>query len=172
MPTTVYGYIRMEGDDGSEEDHLHALLSAHAAESMTMADVFVDRSTPPTRIVRPGLTELLAQLRRTEGRAVLVADLNHLSTSAPVRHTIEVEISTRWAYYRPPTGGKVTWCSLPLPAKTDVAAGNAEPLPSRQRPARAAEPIEVFDDLATLQRVADALRALDWDLPPGEGVGR
>ncbi|WP_239310690.1 MULTISPECIES: recombinase family protein [unclassified Frankia] len=94
MPTTVYGYIRMEGDDGSEEDHLHGLLSAHAAaESMTMADVFVDRSRSPTRIVRPGLTELLAQLRRTEGRAVLVADLDHLSTSTPVRHTIEVEIS-------------------------------------------------------------------------------
>jgi hypothetical protein len=80
-------------------------------------------------------------------------------------------LSTRWAYYRPSTGGKVVWCSLLLPARTDVAAGNAEPLPSRQRSTTPAEPIEVFDELATLRRVADALRALDWDLPPGDSAG-
>ncbi|WP_462189269.1 MULTISPECIES: hypothetical protein [unclassified Frankia] len=42
-------------------------------------------------------------------------------------------LSTRWAYYRPSTGGKVVWCSLPLLARTKVAVGDAEPLPSRQR---------------------------------------
>jgi hypothetical protein len=30
-------------------------------------------------------------------------------------------------------------------------------------------PTEVFDDLAVLQRVADGLRALDWDLPDSPG---
>ncbi|WP_239377216.1 MULTISPECIES: ATP-binding protein [unclassified Frankia] len=125
---------------------------------------------------------IAARLTRTD--VDLIIEVWDSSSAAPVRQdpALDAEggrglllvsaLSTRWAYYRPPTGGKVTWCSLPLPAKTDVAAGNAEPLPSRQRPARAAEPIEVFDDLATLQCVADALRALDWDLPPGEGVGR
>ncbi|WP_322768784.1 recombinase family protein [Frankia sp. Cr1] len=75
MHATVFGYIRLEDGDGIEEDRLHDLLAAHAtAEGLALADVFVDRHMPPARIVRPGLTELLAQLQRADGRAVLVAD--------------------------------------------------------------------------------------------------
>lgn len=94
MSTTVYGYIRLEDDDRDDENRLHDQLTAHAAaEGLALADVFVDRHMPPGRIVRPGLTELLARLRRTEGPAVLVTDLDHLSPSAPIRQAIESEIS-------------------------------------------------------------------------------
>ncbi|TCJ40101.1 recombinase family protein [Parafrankia sp. BMG5.11] len=94
MLGTVYGYIRLDGDDQAEEDHLHDQLSDHAtAQSLVLADVFVDRNTPPARIVRPGLTELLVRLRRIEGCGVLVASLDHLSPSLPVRQAILVEIS-------------------------------------------------------------------------------
>ncbi len=94
MHATVFGYIRLEDGDGAEEDRFHDLLVAHAvAEGLALADVYVDRHMPAARIMRPGLTELLAQLQRADGRAVLVADLDHLSTSQPVRQAIEMEIS-------------------------------------------------------------------------------
>ncbi len=93
MSATVFGYIRLEDDDEAEEDRLHDLLVAHAvAEGMALADVYVDRHMPPARIMRPGLTELLARLQRTEGSGVLVATADHLSTSLPVREAIGVEI--------------------------------------------------------------------------------
>lgn len=93
MHGTVYGYIRLEDEDHREEDRVHDLLAAHAArEGLALADVFVDRNTPSARIVRPGLTELLARLQRTEGSAVLIPDLDHLSTSRPVRQAITAEI--------------------------------------------------------------------------------
>lgn len=95
MSTTVYGYIRLNGDDRQEEDRLHDLLAAYAAaEGLALADVFVDRHMPPARIVRPGLTELLAKLGRREGGGVLVASLDHLSPSLPVRQAIVVEIGS------------------------------------------------------------------------------
>lgn len=79
-------------------------------------------------------------------------------------------LSTRWAFYRPRTGGKVTWCSVPLPKSAGSVTIEAESLPSRSTKAAPAEPIEAFDDLTVLQRVADGLRALDWTLPPGDGA--
>ncbi|SBW24960.1 hypothetical protein FDG2_4363 [Candidatus Protofrankia californiensis] len=41
-------------------------------------------------------------------------------------------------------------------------------LPLRPATSGPSTPIEIFDDLAVLQRVADSLRALDWDLPPDD----
>lgn len=94
MSTTVYGYIRLEDDDRDDEDRLHDQLEAHAAaEGLTLADVFVDRNMPPARIMRPGLTELLVKLRHTESPTVMIADLDHLSPTAPVRQAIESEIN-------------------------------------------------------------------------------
>ncbi|KDA44536.1 recombinase family protein [Frankia sp. BMG5.23] len=93
MSMTVFGYIRLEDDDEAEEDRLHDLLVAHAVtEGLALADVYVDRHIPPARIVRPGLTELLARLQRTEGSGVLVATVDHFSTHPSVREAIEVEI--------------------------------------------------------------------------------
>lgn len=77
-------------------------------------------------------------------------------------------LSTRWAFYRPRTGGKVTWCSVPLPNSADTVTIEAESLPSRPTKAAPAEPIEMFDNADVLRRVADGLQALDWDLPPGD----
>ncbi|ABD10277.1 hypothetical protein CcI156_12590 [Frankia sp. CcI156] len=93
MSATVFGYIRLEDDDEAEEDRFHDLLVAHAvAEGLKLADVYVDRHMPPARIMRPGLTELLARLQRPPGSGVLVVTAEHLSTSPQVRKAIEVEI--------------------------------------------------------------------------------
>lgn len=95
MPTTVYGYICLEDDDEPRVDRLHDHLTAHAAaEGWALAEVFVDRNMPPGRIVRPGLTVLLEVVGRTDGCAVLVASLEHLSSSTPIRQAIEVEITS------------------------------------------------------------------------------
>jgi len=77
-------------------------------------------------------------------------------------------LSARWAFYRPRSGGKVVWCSLPLTAPDGVVEERADPLPRRPASSGPAQPAEVFTDLVVLRRVADGLRALDWDLPPGE----
>jgi anti-sigma regulatory factor (Ser/Thr protein kinase) len=72
-------------------------------------------------------------------------------------------LASRWHFYRPRSGGKVVWCSLPLPEAT--SRDDAEPLPQRPASLEPSEAIGHFDDVAVLQRVADGLRALDWDLP-------
>jgi len=79
-------------------------------------------------------------------------------------------LSARWAFYRPRSGGKVVWCSLPLAAPAHVLPEDTEPLPHRPPSSGPAQPAEVFTDLVVLQRVADGLRALDWDLPTGEAA--
>ncbi len=117
--------------------------------------------------------------RVTRTDADLIIEVWDADASAPVRRdpTLDAEggrglllvsaMSTRWAFYRPATGGKVVWCSLALPMHP--AAGSPAPeLPRRRAPADPPAPIEVFDDLTVLQRVADGLRALDWNLPPGD----
>jgi anti-sigma regulatory factor (Ser/Thr protein kinase) len=72
-------------------------------------------------------------------------------------------LASQWHFYRPRSGGKVVWCSLPLPEAT--SPDDAEPLPHRSASLEPSEPIAHLDDVAVLQRVADGLRALDWDLP-------
>ena len=79
-------------------------------------------------------------------------------------------LSTRWAFYRPRTGGKVVWFSLALPDRFATDIERAEPLPQRTAAQTTGKPSESFDDVAVLQRVVDALRALDWNLPPGDGA--
>lgn len=75
-------------------------------------------------------------------------------------------LSTRWAYYRPPTApGKVTWCQIEVPQIPGTAAPVPGPLPRRPPSSTSLVPFEFSDDLEVLQRVADGLRALDWDLP-------
>jgi hypothetical protein len=79
-------------------------------------------------------------------------------------------LSTRWSYYRPRSWGKVVWAQIDLPRELTVLPGtrkSAVPLPRREFATEPGTPIEVFDDLAVLQRVADGLRALDWNLPGG-----
>jgi hypothetical protein len=75
-------------------------------------------------------------------------------------------------YYRPRTGGKVTWCACTLAGSPPPSADGPEassPLPRRN--ARASpEPgppaVEMTYDLPLLRRVVDGLRALDsWHLP-------
>ncbi|WP_045877681.1 hypothetical protein [Pseudofrankia sp. DC12] len=56
---------------------------------------------------------------------------------------------------------------LPLPALT-IFGKETEPLPQRAAPLGPSHPTEVFGDVAVLQRVADGLRALDWDLPASD----
>jgi anti-sigma regulatory factor (Ser/Thr protein kinase) len=73
-------------------------------------------------------------------------------------------LSTSAAYYPSPTGqGKVTWCQIEAPALPEAMV--TSPLPRRLVPTAHADPLEVFDDLAVLQRVVDGLRALDTRLP-------
>ncbi|WP_261575740.1 hypothetical protein [Frankia gtarii] len=59
---------------------------------MTLAEIFVDRNTPPARVVRAGLTVLLDAILRREDCGVLVASPDQLSTLPAVRRAIEVEI--------------------------------------------------------------------------------
>jgi hypothetical protein len=93
MPRTVYGYISSEHADEAEIDRLHDQLTQHAsAEGLTLAEIFVDRSMPPGRIIRPGLTVLLDAVIRSEAAGVLVANLDHLSSLPAVRRAIEVQI--------------------------------------------------------------------------------
>jgi anti-sigma regulatory factor (Ser/Thr protein kinase) len=80
-------------------------------------------------------------------------------------------LSARWSWYRPPANtGKVVWCSLLLPRSVGLITGDTEPLPRRPASSVTVGPVDSFDDLAVLQRVADGLRALDWELPPGDGT--
>jgi anti-sigma regulatory factor (Ser/Thr protein kinase) len=79
-------------------------------------------------------------------------------------------LSTRWSHYRPRSRGKVVWAQIDLPRELTVLPGTRESaihLPRRELAREPGPPIEVFDDLAVLQRVADGLRALDWNLPGG-----
>ncbi|MCK9928241.1 recombinase family protein [Frankia sp. Mgl5] len=93
MPQTVYGYVSLEDDDEVEVERLHDALTAHAkAAGLPLAEIFVDRNTPPARIVRAGLTVLLDAILRREDCGVLVASPDQLSALPAVRRAIEVEI--------------------------------------------------------------------------------
>lgn len=93
MPHIVYGYVSLEDDDEAEVERLHDELTAHAeAEGMALAEIFVDRNTPPARVVRAGLTVLLDAILRQQDCGVLVASPDQLSTLPAVRRAIEVEI--------------------------------------------------------------------------------
>lgn len=80
-------------------------------------------------------------------------------------------LADRWGYYRrPAAGGKVTWCQIALPEAVgkDVPVPlDPKPLPRRpqQQPTAALVPFQFSDDIEVLWRVADSLRALDWELP-------
>ncbi|SBW27785.1 hypothetical protein FDG2_5432 [Candidatus Protofrankia californiensis] len=80
-------------------------------------------------------------------------------------------LSTRWAYYRPPAApGKVTWCQIEVPQIPGIAVPAPPapgPLPRRPPASAPLVPFQFSDDLDVLQRVADGLRSLDWDLPEG-----
>ncbi len=119
-------------------------------------------------------------MRLTRTDADVVIEVWDANQTAPVRREpgddaeggrgllLVDALSTRWAFYRPRSGGKVVWCSLPLAAPPHVLPEDAEPLPYRPASSGPAQPAEVFTDLVVLQRVADGLHALDWDLPPDE----
>lgn len=95
------------------------------------------------------------RLSATPGVLILeVWDANHTAPRRQVadpdaeggRGLMLVEaLANQWHFYRPRSGGKVVWCSLALLGPS--------------------EPIAHLDDVAVLQRVADGLRAMDWDLP-------
>lgn len=80
-------------------------------------------------------------------------------------------LSLRWAYYRRPQApGKVIWCQIEIPIVLETTV-SVPPAP-RTLPRRALSrapliPSEFSEDPAVLQRVADGLRALDWNLPDG-----
>jgi hypothetical protein len=91
-----------------------------------LAEIFVDRCTPPGRIVRPGLTVLLEAVMRSEACGVLVVSLDHLSPMPAVRQAIEVEIEvlgarilTTTAPSRCPViSGRPQPPAIPLPRRT------------------------------------------------------
>ena len=77
-------------------------------------------------------------------------------------------LSKRWNYYLPPTGGKVVWCELLLPASSsalDVTQEIPRLLPRRvPKPVPGpAGPLPAMHDPAVLRRVWDGLHALDDD---------
>jgi anti-sigma regulatory factor (Ser/Thr protein kinase) len=79
-------------------------------------------------------------------------------------------LSSRWSWYAAKSGGKVVWAQCP--GRLLPATGNdTTPMPTRTArnvppPAR---PVAYQNDPETLQRVANALRALDtWHQPPGQ----
>ncbi|WP_235608580.1 ATP-binding protein, partial [Frankia casuarinae] len=79
-------------------------------------------------------------------------------------------LSRRWSWYRVKTGGKVVWAEIPgvMRAASQTTRATA-PMPTRQ-PQIGPEPtapVVYRTDPETLQRVADAIRALDpWHRPP------
>lgn len=173
---------RFEADHtapGLARRHVESILGAwDLADLIDTAVLLASELVTNACRVSAGQTAVIAT-RVTHTDADLIIEVWDADASTPVRRDPALDseggrglflvsaLSSRWAFYRPATGGKVVWCSLALPMLP--AAGSPAPvLPRRRASADPPAPIEVFDDLDVLQRVADGLRALDWNLPPGD----
>ncbi|WP_083494724.1 ATP-binding protein [Frankia sp. BMG5.23] len=174
---------RFEADHaapGLARRHVAAILEAwELADLIETAVLLVSELVTNACRASTGRAAVIAT-RVTRTNTDLIIEVWDADPSAPVRRdpALDVEggrglllvaaLSSRWAFYRPATGGKVVWCSLALPVLPAAATSSASELPRRRAPAGPPAPIEIFDDPAVLQRVADGLRALDWHLPPGD----
>lgn len=74
----------------------------------------------------------------------------------------------RWNYFHPRTGGKVVWCEMEIPQRSDAPDRTREipsPLPRRKRrPSPGpSHPVATERDPELLRRVIDGLRSLDDD---------
>ncbi|ABD10276.1 ATP-binding protein [Frankia casuarinae] len=164
---------------GLARRHVAAVLQAwNLADLVETATLLASELVTNACRASAGRVPVIAT-RVTRTDADLIIEVWDADASAPIHRepALDAEggrglllvstLSTRWAFYRPATGGKVVWCSFALTMVTATASPAPE-LPRRRAPADPPAPIEVFDDLAVLQRVADGLRALDWNLPPGD----
>lgn len=70
-------------------------------------------------------------------------------------------VSKAWNFYPSRAGGKVVWAELAIPALETTQELPPPVLPRRSPAARQVRPVEVTDDLSTLQRVLHGLRRLD-----------
>ncbi|MBL7486528.1 ATP-binding protein [Frankia sp. AgB1.9] len=85
-------------------------------------------------------------------------------------------LSSKWSWYRSPSGGKVVWAQIPSQPVPVEIVGGRPPIPERTSRIIIPEPeLPVFmeDDPDMLRRVADTLRALhdDWQTPPPALLG-
>ncbi len=180
----VHGQVvrQFEADHASPglaRRHIEAILQAwDLADLVDTATLLASELVTNACRVSAGRAAVIAtRVMRTD--ADLIIEVWDADASVPIRQdpALDAEggrglllvsaLSDRWAFYRPHTGGKVVWCSLDLPTLPAACSPDAA-LPRRRASSGTTAPLEVFDDLPLLQRVADGLQALDWDLPPGD----
>lgn len=180
----VHGQVarRFEADHatpGLARRHIEAILQAWNLADLAETAVLLasELVTNACRASTRRAAVIATRVTRTDTE--LIIEVWDVDASVPIRRdpALDAEggrglllvsaLSSRWAFYRPPSGGKVTWCSIALPLIPADGSPGLE-LPHRRASIGPAAPMEVFDDPAVLQRVADGLRALDWDLPPGD----
>lgn len=79
----------------------------------------------------------------------------------------------RWNYFHPRTGGKVVWCEMEIPQRSDASDQTREmsfPLPRRERRPQPgpSHPVSTEQNPELLRRVMEGLRRLDDDSRGGD----
>jgi hypothetical protein len=84
------GYLRLADD--TDVDVFAALLKEIAAccqrEDLFLKHTFVDRGYDGTQLARPGIVELQQALKDTQGLAVVLPTLEHLSPADSIRRAL------------------------------------------------------------------------------------
>lgn len=141
----------------------------------------VTRAVRTTGIIEPnprwteldGLKLILVRLLILGDNLIFeVADSDPEFTAAGGDIPLTRSLGRRWNYYRPPAGGKILWCELPLSGSSHSLDQTQEipcVLPQRIRKPvpKGVQPIEIMNDLGMLRRVSDGLRNLDGESEEG-----
>ncbi|WP_131786580.1 ATP-binding protein [Protofrankia symbiont of Coriaria ruscifolia] len=142
----------------------------------------VTRAVRTTGIIEPnprwteldGLKLILVRLVVLGDNLIVeVADSDPEFTATGGDIPLTRSLGKRWNYYKPPAGGKIVWCELPLSASSSSLDQTQEiprvlPRRTRKPVPKGVEPIEVMNDPGMLRRVMDGLRNLDGE--SGEGT--
>jgi hypothetical protein len=91
----AFGYVRLDDEDDAAVEALHDLITAFgAAEGYSVEEIYIDRRTGPSSLVRPGFQALTDGLERADAAHVLVPDLDHLSPLPAVRTALEAKLGS------------------------------------------------------------------------------
>lgn len=90
----AFGYVGVDGADEVEIEAFHEMITEFgAAEGYTVKEIYIDRGTSPSDLVRPGFQALAEKLVREEVAHVLVPNLDHLGLPT-IRTALEATLSS------------------------------------------------------------------------------
>jgi hypothetical protein len=107
--------------------------------------------------------------------ASIVIEVWDSDTEPPISKASSRDVH-RWNYFHPRTGGKVVWCEMELPQRSNAPNYTREPpipLPRRKRRPQPgpSHPVATERNPELLRRVIEGLRKLDDHSPGGDDMG-